>query len=328
MPQNFSPRRARTASVLALTGLLALTACEGDVPDQQGSGDIGDYDAEGFDELSAPDPSGNQLSHEDMREVLEDHFDGADLTDTDDYYPDLRDIETELQKLAVDPADCKQYVVQSASPVPEGALIVHADTSGEEGSGEDAEGGSDDEADEGSQDAAASGAGFSATSVTRPFENEGSADDEDDASGDEDPGSEEEDEPVEVDLPSGRQATVYSFQDSRASDAFFDGEQTGMENCGSYTVTRGGIGEDDEPDAESSTSVDAVEVDSEAEDALGIYREVESDGSTERSVAVLLRHGSQVVLLAAPTGGELDEDESEAAAEQLEGEAHAVLEDL
>lgn len=347
MPQNSSPRRARTASVLALTGLLALTACEADVPDQQGPGDVGDYDAESFDELSAPDPSGNQLSHEDMRGVLEDHLEGADLTDSDDYYPNLRDIETELQKLAVDPADCKQYVVQSASPVPEGALIVHADTSGgessdESGGGDGATPGGGSGEGSGDGDAAAPSGGFSVTSLTRPLENEGgdgdsgddgsggedsgdggSAEDGDDASGDE-----EGDEPVEVDLPSGRQATVYSFQDSRASDAFFDGEQTGMENCGSYTVTRGGIGEDDEPDAESSTSVDAVEVDSEAEDALGIYREVESDGSTEQSVAVLLRHGSQVVLLAAPTEGDLDEDESEAAAEQLEGEAHAVLEDL
>lgn len=363
MPQNSSSRRARTVSVLALTGLLALTACEADVPDQQGGGDVGDYDAESFDELAAPDPSGNQLSHEDMRGVLEDHFDGAGLTDTDDYYPNLRDIETELQKLAVDPADCKQYVVQSASPVPEGALVVHADSSG--GQGEEGEGSGDAGSQEGSQegsqgggsqegsqgggsegdgqggDPAASSGGFSTTSVTRPFDNEGGDDgsgDEDsgdEGSGDEEDGSgedgaegEEEDEPVEVDLPSGRQATVYSFQDSRASDAFFDGEETGLENCGSYTVTRGGIGEDEEPDAETSTSVDAVEVDSEADGALGIYREVEADDSTERSVAVMLRHGSQTVLLVAPAGGELDEDESEVAVEELEEEAHAVLEDL
>lgn len=359
MPQNSSPRRARTVSVLALTGLLALTACEADVPDQQGGGDVGDYDAESFDELAAPDPSGNQLSHEDMRGVLEDHFDGAGLTDTDDYYPNLRDIETELQKLAVDPADCKQYVVQSASPVPEGALVVHADSSG--GQGEEGEGSGDDGSQEGSQegsqgggsegdgqggDPAASSGGFSATSVTRPFDNEGGDDgsggedsgdggsgdedsgDEDDGSGEDGAEGEEEDEPVEVDLPSGRQATVYSFQDSRASDAFFDGEETGLENCGSYTVKRGGIGEDEEPDAETSTSVDAVDVESEADGALGIYREVEADDSTERSVAVMLRHGSQAVLLVAPAGGELDQDESEAAVEELEQEAHAVLEDL
>lgn len=341
MPQNSSPRRVRTVSVLALTGLLALTACEDEVPQEQGSGEAGDFDDEGFDELEAPDPRGNQLSHEEMREILEDHFDGAGLSDTDDYYPNLRDIETELQKLAVDPTDCKQYVMQSASPVPEGALIAHADSGGAQNSGEGSESDSEDQADEGSQDEGgdteASGGGFSSTSVTLPLENESEQDagqDEaaqDDApqqDGEDEGEDDEEDEPVEVDLPSERQATIYSFQDSRASEAYFAGEDSGLENCGSYTVTRGGIGEDDEPEAETSTSVESVAVESEAEEALGIYREVEGEDSTEQSVAVLLRHGSQVVLLAASAGEELDEEESEVAVEELEEQAHAILEDL
>lgn len=327
MPQNSSPRRTRTVSVLALTGLLALTACEDEVPQEQGSDEVGDFDAEGFDELEAPDPRGNQLSHEEMRETLEDHFDGAGLSDTDDYYPNLRDIETELQKLAVDPTDCKQYVVQSASPVPEGALIAHADSGGGEESDEGSEGGSEDQADEGAQDedgdTEASGGGFSSTSVTLPLENQGEQD-----AGQDEGEDEEEDEPVEVDLPSERQATIYSFQDSRASEAYFASEDSGLENCGSYTVTRGGVGEDDEPEAETSASVESVAVESEAEEALGIYREVEGEDSTEQSVAVLLRHGSQVVLLAASAGGELDEEESEVAVEEVEEQAHALLEDL
>ena len=133
---------------------------------------------------------------------------------------------------------------------------------------------------------------------------------------------------MEVDLPSERQATVYTFQDWGAADAYFSSEANGLDTCSSYTVTRGGIGEDDEPEAESSTSVEAVEVSSEADDALGIHREIEAEDSTEQSVAVMLREGSNVVVVTAPAGGELDEEEAEVAAEELEAEARALLSDL
>lgn len=342
MPQTSFFRPARAVTAFALTGLLTLTACEADLP-QQGDGDgAGSSDGEGFDELAAPDPRGSQLSHDDMREVLDEHYSGAGVTDTDDYYASLRDIETELQKLAVDPTDCKQYVVQSASPVPEGALIAHADTNGaDEDSEEGTEGentGEEDAEDDTDPEASASAGGFSRTTVTLPFGQEDDGDDEagsgeggdagaDDDGEDAEDGSDEE-EAVEVDLPSERQATVYTFQDWRAADAYFSGEESGLDNCGSYTVTRGGIGEDDDPELETSTSVDTVEVTSDADSALGIYRETETEGSTDQSVAVMLRDSSNIVVLTAPAGGELDEEEAEIAVEELEDEAFAVLSDL
>lgn len=340
MAQNPFPRSARAVSAVALAGLLALTACEADLPDQDGGSGAGGSGGQGFDELSAPDPRGSQLSHEDMREVLEEHLSGAGITDTDDYYASLREIETELQKLAVDPTDCKQYVVQSASPVPEGALIAHADT-GDAGQSEDEQddGGQDDAEQESSgddaADAEASAVGFSQAAVTLPLEGEDGADSEEDAEegsgGGEDAegeDAEEDEEPVQVELPADRQATVYTFQDWRAADAYFSGEEDGLDSCGSYTVTRGGIGEEDEPEAETSTSVDAFEVTSEADAVLGIYREIEAEGSTDHSVAVMLRGGSHLVVLTAPAGGELDEEEAEVAAEELETEAYGILSDL
>lgn len=344
MPQNLLHRPARAVTALALTGLLTLTACEADLPQQGDAGGAGGFEGEGFDELTAPDPRGSQLSHDDMREVLEEHYSAAGVTDTDDYYASLRDIETELQKLAVDPTDCKQYVVQSASPVPEGALIAHADTSDSGGDSEESpeEEESPEDGDTGDDtdpEASASAGGFSRTTVMLPFGEQSDGDDEAGNGGggdtdadddDENDGEDDsdEDEPVEVDLPSDRQATVYTFQDWRAADAYFSSEENGLDSCGSYTVTRGGIGEEDEPEAETSTSVETVEIASEADSSLGIYRETETEGSTEQSVAVMLRDGSNIVVLTAPAGGDLDEEESEAAVEELEAEASAVLNDL
>lgn len=75
----------------------------------------------------APEPAGGQHSHEEMRTALEETIEGADLTDTDDWWESLRDLNRELQKLRVSPTDCKPFVTASALPVPSGALTAAAD---------------------------------------------------------------------------------------------------------------------------------------------------------------------------------------------------------
>ena len=78
-------------------------------------------------QASAPEPAGGQHSHEEMRTALEETTEGADLTDTDDWWESLRDLNRELQKLRVSPDDCKAFVTASALPVPSGALTAVAD---------------------------------------------------------------------------------------------------------------------------------------------------------------------------------------------------------
>lgn len=347
--------RPRSLGVLALTGMLLLTGCEvdpeaDDDAGPEGGGPVGSGDEE---PLQAPDPQGDQLSHEEMRDVLSDHVSEARLTDTDNYMSGLRDVETELARLVVDPQDCKQYVVQSASPVPEGALVVFADNTAADGDGSgaapedeaeaeaedgdtedgDTEDGVEEGADDGDDDAGqpesrrGGGLTFSAGSapLTLPFENEGAEDGEEEP--DDEEGSEEEDEeePVEVDLPEDRQVTVYSFQDSLAADAHFSNELEGVENCASYTAVRSGP---DEVEAETESSITEVEVGSQAEGAVGMIRELSYDETTEHSAIVMLREGAQVVALGVPLEEELEDEEAEAAVEELEDEAADVLEDL
>lgn len=351
-----SPLRPRSLGVLAAVGALLITGCEvePEAEDDGGvdSGDIGDPGDE--ESLQAPDPQGDQISHDEMRDVLSENVADARLTDTDNYMAGLRDVETELARLVVDPQDCKQYVVQSASPVPEGALVVFADNTAADGGadpapsegeqpaddaaeGEGDEGGQpgeDDDDGEIDQPESRGGGGFTFSSVisslSRPFENDGAEDSEE--SGVEDDSAEEgnapeddEAEDSEADLPDDRQVTVYSFQDSLAAEAHFSNELDGVENCSAYTVERSGP---DGDEAETESSITEVEIDSPAEEAIGMTRELSYDETAEHSVIVMLREGSQVVVLGVPVEEELEDEEAEAAVEDLEPEATAILEDL
>ena len=123
-----------------------------------------------------------------------------------------------------------------------------------------------------------------------------------------------------VDLPAERQAVVYTFQDWRAADAHFSSEEEGLETCDAYTASRAG----DEA-AETSTSVDSVDVSTEADAALGITRRISSDGTTEHSAAVILRTGSHIVTVMVPLEDSLSEEEAEVAVDELEAEADDLL---
>lgn len=119
---------------LGAIGALMLTACTPDPEDVDGEPDgdvaIGDP-GEGI-ERSAPEPAGDQLSQDEMAEVLRDELADPTVRTTDELLESLRDIETELRRLVVDPMECQAQVLASGSPVPDGALVV----SGVEGSGE------------------------------------------------------------------------------------------------------------------------------------------------------------------------------------------------
>lgn len=128
-----SPLRPQTilaaTSAFALT--LALAACEEPPPEENENDPLGGgslEDSVSAAEATAPDPEGNQMAHEEMREILEEQLPEATVTDTDDWWANLRDINRELQKLEVDPIDCKPFVTASALPVPSGALAALADT--------------------------------------------------------------------------------------------------------------------------------------------------------------------------------------------------------
>ncbi|HIX00898.1 MAG TPA: hypothetical protein H9871_12240, partial [Candidatus Nesterenkonia stercoripullorum] len=122
---------------ISMAAILLLTSCSDDASEEEAGQPTQEAPSDPADEgSSAPEPTGDQLSHDDMRSAVEARLSGATVTDTDDYWGDLRSIETELKKLDVEPVDCKQYVVESATPVPDGALLVHADTSGEDDVGQ------------------------------------------------------------------------------------------------------------------------------------------------------------------------------------------------
>ncbi|MDR5711122.1 hypothetical protein [Nesterenkonia flava] len=126
------PYRSRLSSrTLALTtaafvAALMLSSCdaEPEAPAQELGG--GPVNGTPQADPAAPAPSGSQLSHDRMREVLEEHG-ASSTTDTDNYWADLRDLQRELHKLQVDPASCKQTVVSAALPVPDGALMAHTE---------------------------------------------------------------------------------------------------------------------------------------------------------------------------------------------------------
>lgn len=116
------------ASTSAFSMALLLSAC-GTAAQEEPEQDTGGGAADGgMDQVQAmaPDPTGDQHSHDQMREALEESIDGAEITDTDEWWESLRDLNRELQKLRVDPAECKSFVTASALPVPSGALTAIA----------------------------------------------------------------------------------------------------------------------------------------------------------------------------------------------------------
>lgn len=120
--------RTLVATSSALTLALFLSAC-GTTLEEEDSGSPGGGSADGsMDEVqaTAPEPAGDQHSHDQMREALEESIDGAEITDTDDWWGSMRDLNRELQKLRVEPSECKSFVTASAAPVPSGALTAIA----------------------------------------------------------------------------------------------------------------------------------------------------------------------------------------------------------
>ncbi|MCH8564572.1 hypothetical protein LTH96_02300 [Nesterenkonia sp. LB17] len=347
-------RRPTVGAALGLLGVLLLTGCESSPAEQAGTPAAEPDTSTGGVQQQVPEPSGNQLSHEEMREQLESRYPDAALSDTSEYWAGLRDIETELQRLVVDPPECKQFVVRSAVPVPAGALVAYADETTESAEDrsdeqpeepEDAQGdpeagtfgdrarfqlasteddeSGDDSADESEsgEDADPEGDGASGDPGN------GDSDDSDDSGDSENGGSEDEEEPepepVTVDLPGARQAVIYTFRDWRAADAYLAAEEDGLDSCDSYTASRGG-----EDSAETSTSVDTVDVSSTADAALGTTRRISAEGETEHNAAITLRGGSHIVTVAVPLEDALSEEEAEVAVEELQAEAADLLESL
>lgn len=124
-----SVRRCGLLPLAALScAALVLTGCEADLEGEDGP--LGGGSLEGSvaqAQAKAPEPVGEQLSHQQMRAALDEHVEGASITDTDDWWPHLRDLNRELQKLRVQPTDCKPYVTASALPVPSGSLVAMAE---------------------------------------------------------------------------------------------------------------------------------------------------------------------------------------------------------
>lgn len=115
-------RRALIPCAAVPIAVIALIGCGADLADEDGPLGGGSLDQSvSSTQAQAPDPTGEQLSHEQMREALQENT-GGTITDTDDWWPHLRDLNRELQMLRVQPADCKPYVIASALPVPTGAL--------------------------------------------------------------------------------------------------------------------------------------------------------------------------------------------------------------
>lgn len=140
---------ASSGAALGLLGVLLLTSCGASTAEQAGTPAAEPGTGGAGVQQQVPEPAGNQLSHDEMREQLQSRYPDAALSDTEDYWAGLRDIETELQRLVVDPPECKQFVMRSALPVPAGALVAYADGTVEpgdaaegpgEGSGEGSEG--------------------------------------------------------------------------------------------------------------------------------------------------------------------------------------------
>ncbi|MBO0595629.1 hypothetical protein I2485_07850 [Nesterenkonia sp. E16_7] len=379
--------RRRAGAALGLLGMLLLTGCESTPAEQPGTPAAEPGTSSGGVGQQVPEPAGNQLSHEEMREQLEARYPDAALSDTTDYWAGLRDVETELQRLVVDPPECKQFVVRSAVPVPAGALVAFADGTapaaedqqseeqGEEDQSEDQseqqgeedqseeQGGSEGEPEAGANQPGGDSSGMriqlASTEEDDSAEAESAEDESEDGgsengdsessdpenadpeNGDSENGDsegsdpedadsegggsddEEESEPVTVDLPEQRQALILSFRDWRAADAHLAAEQDGLESCDSYTASRG-----EEDSVETSTSVDPVEVSSDAEAALGTTTRISSEGEREDSAAITLRGGSHIVTVTVPLSEGLSEDEAEVAVEELEAEAVELLESL
>ncbi|KUG58839.1 hypothetical protein [Nesterenkonia jeotgali] len=151
---------ASSGAALGLLGVLLLTSCGASTAEQAGTPAAEPGTGGAGVQQQVPEPAGNQLSHDEMREQLESRYPDAALSDTEDYWAGLRDIETELQRLVVDPPECKQFVMRSALPVPAGALVAYADGTVEAGdAAEDPGEGSGGGSEEGSEGDSSGGSG-------------------------------------------------------------------------------------------------------------------------------------------------------------------------
>ncbi|MDO5493718.1 MAG: hypothetical protein Q4F53_08935 [Nesterenkonia sp.] len=280
----------RRLLALGAVGAVTLTACTPDPEDVDGEPDgdvaIGDP-GEGI-ERSAPEPAGDQKSQDEMAEVLREELDDPTVRTTDELLESLRDIETELRRLVVDPMECQAQVLSSGTPVPDGALVA----SGVEGrGGEDDSGGEpDDESD-------------------------------DESEGDSEDGVEASEAAAEPGAESELTATFYSYQQAPAAEGYMQTELSGLESCDEYTVTR----TVDEEELETEVVSELIEVETGADDALGRMLSAEDADGERHSLAVMVRHEAQIVTLVEPLEAPLDDDEAEDRAQQLQDRAAELL---
>ncbi|GAA1157830.1 hypothetical protein [Nesterenkonia sandarakina] len=158
--RGYARPAATSGAALGLLGVLLLTSCGASTAEQAGTPAAEPGTGGAGVQQQVPEPAGNQLSHDEMREQLQSRYPDAALSDTEDYWAGLRDIETELQRLVVDPPECKQFVMRSAVPVPSGALVAYADGTVEAGdAAEDPGEGSGGGSEEGSEGDSSGGSG-------------------------------------------------------------------------------------------------------------------------------------------------------------------------
>lgn len=284
------PAPRRRMSVLAAAGMLALAGCGPDPAAVEQDSEGGSIpDPGGVEQLTAPDPTGDQRSHEAMREALSAEFPAATLTDTNDVLPNLRDLETELQRLSVDPQNCKAYVVSSAQPVPDGALIAAATVPSESES--DSESGSESDSGSGSDSPGAGMTNARREATVLSFR---------------------EAEAAEARIAGEQEGleNCPSYTASRSQDA---GE---------------GSGEGDDSSVSTTTEVDEESVRTAADQGIAAVREVSGGGETRRTVSVLLRQGAQIVAVSAAVEDDLSSDEIEETVETVQQEAADVLAEL
>ncbi|MDR8018022.1 hypothetical protein [Nesterenkonia aerolata] len=280
------PGWLRLGSV-GVIGAVLLSGCADAPEDVDGEPDgdvaIGDP-GEGI-ERSAPEPTGDQLSQQEMSEVLQEELDNPQIRTTDDLLESLRDVETELRRLEVDPMECQAQVLASGTPVPDGALVV----SGTEGHAEeDSEDGSEEDGEEGSE--------------------------EEEAGDGEDAGAAE--------LPErSLTATLYSYQQVPGAEGYMQAELSGLENCEEYTVTR----TIDEEELETEVVSELVEVETGADEALARTLSAEDLHGERHSLAVMVRTEAQIITLVEPLEAALGEDEAEDRAQQLQDRAAEIL---
>lgn len=279
-------------------GALVLVGCSADPEEVDGEPEdeaaIGDP-GEGI-ERPAPEPTGEQMTQEEMAETLRSELDDPTIRTTDDLLDSLREIETELRRLEVDPMECQAQVLSSGAPVPDGALVVSAVQSAVQRDG------SEEESDE---DAGAEDPGAQ--------DSEAEADEDD--TGDSDPG-----EPG-AHVTSGLTATFYSYPQPPTAERYLQTELSGLESCEEYTVTR----TVDDVEVQTELASALIDVDTGADEALARTLTASGADGEEHSLAVMVRREAQLITLVEPMQTALDEAEAEEEAQRLQDQAAQML---